>query len=218
MSIKVNVFCFYSLIYKICAFSYDAKSESVKLEVDRKTRRTAPINILSGILLKTVLFLDENQPKLLIAGIFKDKGDSLGLLFKSKKSYIYWSFDVFNELAVHFESVIKSFTDKSKFKFALESGEGISMKNSFGTQYVILNDNEHSVALSKSEWDNFVRNLPILNSHCRDLFMIEDSIKELIKNLICEEDVSEKLINLPWNLTNRLQEEISVLKTDGSSR
>lgn len=47
------------------------------------------INVLTGIFLKMVFFLDHDLMKCVITGIFKDREDSLGVLFKGKKGVYF---------------------------------------------------------------------------------------------------------------------------------
>lgn len=48
-------------------------------------RRTPAINLLTAIFLKSVYFLDQSLSKSAFVGIFKDREDSMGMLFKGKE-------------------------------------------------------------------------------------------------------------------------------------
>ncbi|KAG8334558.1 hypothetical protein J6590_087475 [Homalodisca vitripennis] len=57
-------------------------STAMDLEPTRIPRRKEPINSLTGIFLKSVYFIDCDLSKCVIVGFVKNRGDSLGILFK----------------------------------------------------------------------------------------------------------------------------------------
>lgn len=154
----------------------------------RLPKRTTPINLLTGIFLKSVYFLDAELCKSVIIGIFKDRGDSLGVLFKGRRGYVYWSFDVFNQFAVHFNEITVALENNTKFYFKLDSGEDVKITNVFGKAHVFVFDKEHTLSLNSSEWTQFINNLPLIHRELQDLFVNELLIKQYITSLMLDED------------------------------
>lgn len=189
------------------------------MDVDaaRQLKRKTPINLLTGILLKTVHFLDADLTKFVTVGIFKDRGDSLGVLFKSKKSYTFWSYITFNQFAVHFNNITEAFQNKSKLKVQLDTGEDVILKQVFGNYHLALYDGERTVTLTHAEWKQFITNLPLINSHLSLMFEHEEDIKTFIRDLFCGDEEKVNFVDVPCNLTNKLYEEVTILKKHESS-
>lgn len=182
----------------------------------RQPKRKNPINLLTGILLKSVHYLDKDLTKFVTVGIFKDRGDTIGVLFKSKKTYVFWSYETFNQFAVNFKDITKAFENKSKFKVQLDSGEDVISKQVFGNFYLSLYDGERTVTLTQAEWKQFILNLHIINLHLTKLFLFENDIKIFIKDLFCNNEKDVNFVDLPWNLTNTLYKEVELLKQNES--
>ncbi|KAG8335117.1 hypothetical protein J6590_076293 [Homalodisca vitripennis] len=133
-------------------------STAMDLEPTRIPRRKEPINSLTGIFLKSVYFIDCDLSKCVIVGFVKNRGDSLGILFKGKRNKTKF--------------YIKSDTEE----------EDIKVTNVFGRMHVFLFDGEHTLTLNKHEWDQFTANIPLMHIVLRDLFLIEEPVKTAIEN------------------------------------
>ncbi|KAG8241146.1 hypothetical protein J6590_093346 [Homalodisca vitripennis] len=179
-------------------------STAMDLEPTRIPRRKEPINSLTGIFLKSVYFIDCDLSKCVIVGFVKNRGDSLGILFKGKKGCVYWSFDVFNEFSQHFNSVSLALETSHRFYVKADGGEDIKVINVFGKQCVFIYDGEHSLTLNKHEWNQFIANIPLMHIVLRDLFLIEEPIKTAIEN--SDSDL------LPSRIAHRLSLEIELFK------
>ncbi|KAG8315276.1 hypothetical protein J6590_074374 [Homalodisca vitripennis] len=139
-----------------------------------------------------------------IVGFVKNRGDSLGILFKGKKGCVYWSFDVFNEFSQHFNSVSLALETSHRFYVKADGGEDIKVINVFGKQCVFIYDGEHSLTLNKHEWNQFIANIPLMHIVLRDLFLIEEPVKTAIEN--SDSDL------LPSRIAHRLSLEIELFK------
>ncbi|KAG8269972.1 hypothetical protein J6590_095497, partial [Homalodisca vitripennis] len=179
-------------------------STAMDLEPTRIPRRKEPINSLTGIFLKSVYFIDCDLPKCVIVGFVKNRGDSLGILFKGKKGCVYWSFDVFNEFSQHFNSISLALETSHRFYVKADGGEDIKVINVFGKQCVFIYDGEHSLTLNKHEWNQFTANIPLMHIVLRDLFLIEEPVKTAIEN--SDSDL------LPSHIAHRLSLEIELFK------
>ena len=169
-------------------------------------RRTQPVDTLGSIFLKSVFFLTSDLSKSVIVGIFKDKGTSLGVLFSSKKGYAFFPHTSFNEIAVHFAAIKKAFEDKTKIRIKFDSKVEINSKLVFGKYFISLYDGERTVTLNQSEWNQFDKNIQLINSHIRNLFVCEDLIKTAVHNLYTNDSTTGELLELPWNFSNQLFE------------
>lgn len=179
----------------------------------RIPKRTAPPNLISGVFLKSVFFLDPELSKFIVAGVFENKGNSLGIVIRTKKSFIYWSYDIFNQLIVHFEKVTEALdTPKNKPHIKLEGGEDIRMYSVYGKLYVALYDGERTVSLNKSEWNQFILSLPAVYTSLRDLFTNEDLIRSFIADLVTTGLTAVPPESLPPVIVNRLIEEVGLYK------
>ena len=187
--------------------------ESMDVDPTRLPRRQEEINVLSGIFLKSVYFLDRDLTKSVIVGIFKNRGDSLGILFRGKKSNVFFSYDLFNQFAVHFNDITVALETKKRLVVRLDSGEDMRVMPMWGTHCVSLRDKEHSVTLNTFEWSQFTNNLPLVNRCLRDLFMSEEFIKDFLRQAISSEE-EFVLINteLPCPVVDRLIDEIQYYK------
>ncbi|KAG8282061.1 hypothetical protein J6590_045985 [Homalodisca vitripennis] len=191
--------------YKTETETMEDPSTAMDLEPTRIPRRKEPINSLTGIFLKSVYFIDCDLSKCVIVGFVKNRGDSLGILFKGKKGCVYWSFDVFNEFSQHFNSVTLALENKTKFCIKSDTEEeDIKVTNVFGRMHVFLFDGEHTLTLNKHEWDQFTANIPLMYIVLRDLFLIEEPVKTAIEN--SDSDL------LPSRIAHRLSLEIELFK------
>lgn len=156
------------------------------------------INVMTGIFLKSVCFLDSELTKCVISGVFVNRNNSLGVLLKGRKGCVFWSFDILNQFHVSvFNTVTLAVEEKRKFNYTLSTGESIKVTSVFGKQHVFLSDGEHTLSLNSSEWVQFVNNLPIILTHLVDLFSYETVIKEFIEEVLNNEEGSENPPQLP---------------------
>jgi hypothetical protein len=178
-------------------------------------RSIEPINVLTAIFLKTVYFLDTDLLKCLITGVFKNRDNSLGILLKGRRGFIFWSLDILNEFFIHFNSVTLKLEGKQKYHFGLDSGEGIKVVNVFGKQHVFLNDREHTLALNNTEWTQFINCLPAVYTHLGELALFEHSIKNNIQQILNLEEKEEEntiISDLPSWISKRLIEDVLLYK------
>lgn len=152
------------------------------------------IDLLCGVFLKSVYFLDESLIKSVIVGVYKNRGNSLGISFKGRRGYVYWSYDTFNQFAVRFNEITIAIETKSRCHITLESGKDIKVTHIFGNIHVFLCDGEHTITLKPDEWSRFINSLPMINREVRDLFMDELLIRQYITSLLSDEDHTTTLI------------------------
>jgi len=174
-------------------------------------RAKEPINLLTGVFLKSDYHLDNDLTKCVVTGIFKNRGNSLGILFKGRKGCVYWSYDAFCQLATRFNDVTLAVEGKTQFSFKVDTGEDIRVNMIFGHQYAYVSDGEHSVTLNQNEWCMFVNNLPLIYTSFRELFYNEDVIRTFIDRVIADEEecTDHQLSSLT---AERLVNEISLYK------
>lgn len=193
---------------------------SVSMDVDpiRLSKRKEPLNLLTGIFLKSVFFLDKDTSKKVLVGIFKNRGDNLGVAFSGRRGSIYWSNDIFNQFLVYFTDISNAFKNNTKFIKRLETGEDIKLQNVFGKQHAFLYDGESTITLNQSEWNQFTANLPLVFRELRKLFLFEDLIKSYIFQILSSKEVYETPPNgLSTYLSDRLFDEVIVYKNGCSS-
>lgn len=176
-------------------------------EVIALPKLTEPIDTLNGIFLSKVFFLNENYSKSLTVGIFKNRAYSLGLMFKGRHDYVYWSFDIFNQFSVNFNNITKALEQNKKIYLEINGKEFIKVLDIFGTPHVFLSVEDGTLTLNLLEWSQFVSSLPLIHFELLELFYDE----ELIKQFICGGSSSPSP-----NILNRLVFEIS--KLNGCSR
>lgn len=196
------------------------------VEPTRLPRRREPIDLLEGIFLKTVTFLNTDLSKSVIVGIFKNRANSLGVLFTGRKGCVYWSHDVFNQFAVHFDAVTAALEGRKTVTYGIDSREDVKVHSVFGKTHVFLYDGEHTLTLNSVEWRHFVNNLPLVQRSLRELFWREDLIRQYLYDLaVYKQNGSGGGENecpkteLPAYLADRLFDEVAVQcynKTRGS--
>lgn len=183
------------------------------MDVESARRRTEPINMLTGIFLKSVYPLAADYSKSVIVGIFKNKGDSLGVLFKGPKEYVYWSYDVFNQFAVHFNTVTLAVGEKKKIIVKIDAGRGedIKVRNVFGKAHVFLYDGEHTLSLNSANWNQLVNNLPLVYRSMRELFLVENSIQDFVRDYLTTEEGKAETTLSPV-IADRLTDELELYR------
>lgn len=173
--------------------------------------RAEPINQLTGIFLKSVYFLDTALTKSFIAGIFKNRENSLGVLFTGRKGSVYWSYDTFNQLAINFNAITLA-VEQHDGRAYFGPAKNILVCRVFGKPYVFLHDDEkkHSLSLNSAEWTQFVNNLPLVYKSLRELFMVEDSIGDFVCNYLSRKDDLLPDTTLSPLLVERLTDELQL--------
>ena len=177
---------------------------NMDLEPERIPRRKEPINLLTGIFYKCVYFLESELTKCVILAFVKNRGNSLGLLFKGRKGAVFFSHDTFNEFASHINEITVAL---EKPEMYLLKGENFHIKvlRVFGKHHVFLYDGEHTLSLNSSEWTQFVNNLPAVYRELRNRFLIEDIIINYIINIL---DNDNENITVPIGLSPYVRERI----------
>ena len=198
----------------------EPSGEEVSMEPQIILKPKEVINVLTGIFLKMVFFLDHELLKCVIVGISKNRNNSLGILFKGKKGSVFWSRDVFNQFNIStFNNVTIAVEEKKKFSHSLDTGESIKVNSVFGKQHVFIHDGEHTFTLNSSEWVQFINSLPLVYTHLSDLFPLEEVIQEFITEVLGSEEGSEKPPPLP-RFSTQLYNELLLYKrwpfTNGS--
>src|SRR5436190_13252124 len=126
-----------------------SETEPVKMELEpeRIPRRKEPINLLTGIFYKCVYFLESELTKCVILAFVKNRGNSLGILFKGRKGAVFFSHDTFNEFASHINEITVAL---EKPEMYLLKGENFHIKvlRVFGKHHVFLYDGEHTLSLN----------------------------------------------------------------------
>src|SRR5436190_18188310 len=91
-----------------------AEAGSMDIELQRIPRRKEVLNLLTGIFLKSVFFLDPELTKCVIVGFVKNRGNSLGVLFKGRKGAVSLTSNTFNQFAVHFNEITMAWKKRGK--------------------------------------------------------------------------------------------------------
>jgi len=125
-------------------------------------RLKEPLNLLTGVFLKSVYFLDPELIKCLIVGLFKSRNYNLGLAFKGRKGAVFWPFETFIQFVPDFNKVTVAIETKGKLVLEAGSGESIKVCMICGKPFVFLYDGEHSLSLNFKEWNLFLNNLPLV--------------------------------------------------------
>lgn len=184
----------------------------------RVPQRKEPIDLVSGIFLKTVYFLNYNLNKCVIIGIFKNRGNSLGILFQGRKGSAYWSLDTFKQFSAQFNDIKNALENQTKYYWRLDGGEDIKVKMVFGRSCAFLYDGEHTLTLNQNEWCQFLGYVPIVNRCIRELFNNELLIQEYIHNIVNESEDTLKPEHLPSLIADRLLDEVRNGGCSGVSR
>ena len=191
----------------------DVKPVSMDVELTRIPKRKECLNLMTGVFLRSVYFLAGDLSKCAIVGIFKNRGDALGIAFNGKKTCVFWSYNVLNQFAIYFNDITASLETKTKQYFKLDTNEDIRVRNLFGKMHVLLYDGERTLALNAAEWTQFVNNLALVNTSLRDLFINEDLIQNYVRDLVVNEgEIPPPPEGLPEIYINRLADEVSLYK------
>lgn len=159
--------------------------------------KLALTNMVSGVFLKNLFFLNTECSKFAITGLFHDRSFGLGMGVFSKKSSIFLNYDTISQL-VPLVSTVNTALEAGggKHVFQLESGEGIVARKLFGKWYVHLSDTKNSVTFSGLEWIRFVSCLPILLITMQKLSLDEENLRTFITNALSQSDPVEVPVEL----------------------
>jgi len=189
-------------------------------QLKRKKRKInkvpLPPNTLREVFLKDIIYLDEDCSKFLVVGYFESYKHKVGILLKTGKSYVFWPYQTFTELAVHFDNITSSFSSETKQGYSIRTAEGytLKVKKVFGNLYVSIHDKEHSILLNRDEWVQFMRSLHEVMKYLIELFTNEQLIQLFIDRVLVaeEEDDAVPPEGLPTHITNKLVDEVLFFK------
>lgn len=167
-----------------------------------------PINLLTGVFLKSVYFLDPELTKCAITGIVKNRDSSLGVIIKGKRGCVYWSYDSFCQLCDRFNLITLALLEKRSENIKTDEGSSIKVNNVFGNQYAYISDGEHSLSLNLVEWNQLIKNIPVICRNLLELFYLEVFIKDFIDQVLA--DAKEQTDELPSDVADRLRSELSI--------
>lgn len=156
----------------------------VCLDVDPCTLikpKVEPTNMVSGVFLKNMFFLNAECSKFVITGLFHDRSFGLGLAVFSKKTSVFLNYNIVSQLVPLITTVTAALeAGGGKHVFQLESGEEISARKLFGKWYINLFDRVNTVAFSLPEWLRFVSCLPVLLITMQELSADENRLQSFI--------------------------------------
>lgn len=176
-----------------------------------------PPNLLKEVFLKKIFYLDRSLSKFAVVGVFERLDRKLGLLVRSGRSFIFWDFDTFNQMSVHFDKITKSLRNtesSSKFKITANGNE-ITIRKVFAKWYVLVRDKKRrNILLNESEWTQLLCNLPQIQKHFSELFVCENPIHSFVDLLIAAKDDDDAIPpkGLPSHLVNQLVDEVLFFK------
>lgn len=186
----------------------EVNTDTMDVELIRVPKRREPIDVMNNIFLKTVHFVNPDLSKCVILGIFKNRGNSLGVLFKGRKGSVFWSLDNFNQFSVYFNDIHSALQNQKRFYHRLDGGEDIKTKNVFGRSCAFLYDGDHTLTLDRNEWSQFISYLPIIHRDINILFYNEHLIQEYIQNINSSLEDVLKPDGLPSLIADRLLDEV----------
>lgn len=188
----------------------------IKTKAKRKnTKVPLPQNALREVFLKNIFYLDRDYSKFIVVGYFEKFDESVGVLFKTGKSYAFWPYDIFNDLVVHFEEISDSLkAGKSGYSIKISKGYELKVRKVFGSLFVSIRDKERTVLLNQSEWGQLVRNLHEVKKHLAELFSNEQLIKLFIERVLIAESEDDAVPpdGLPTHFVNKLIDEVLFFK------
>lgn len=193
-----------------------SKYLKVKSKKKKNTKIALPQNELRKVFLKNIYYLDRDYSKFIVAGYFESLEQSVGILLKTGKSYIFWPYNTFNDLVVHFDQITSSLLSEAKKGYSIRNTDGyeLKVKKVFGNIYVSLRDKERTILLNQSEWTQFTRNLYEVKKHLAELFVNEQLIKLFIDRVLVAEEEDDAIppLGLPGHFVNKLVDEVLFFK------
>ena len=182
----------------------------------RNTKVILPQNTIREIFLKNIFYLDKSYSKFVVTGYFESIDHTVGVLFKTGMSYIFWPYSTFNDLAVYFDNITSSLVsgDKKGYYIRNDDGCAIKIKKIFGNLYVSIYDKERTISLNQSEWVQFTRSLHEIKKHLVELFTNEKLIQLFIDRVLVSEEEDDAIPpeGLPVHIINKLIDEVLFFK------
>lgn len=184
--------------------------ESCKVEEIKKSG----INLVTGVFLKSIFFLNPECSKFVLAGVFSDHDNSVGILIKGLKGAVFLTPLILNQFIVHANQITLALNNITGVqRFSIDSGEEIVVKKVFGKGYAKLFDGHHTLTISADEWTQFINCLPILKRQVNELFLCEDLLQSYIIQVLASDEAYESAPpGIPPHLCDRLFDEIQYLK------
>lgn len=194
-----------------------AVGNQLKQKQKRKNVKVSlPPNTMREVFLKNIFYLDKDYSKFLVVGYFESYEHKIGILLKTGKSYVFWSYQTFNDLAVHFDNITSSLCSETKQGYSIRTTEGytLKVKKVFGNLYVSIHDREHSILLNHDEWVQFMRSLHVVKKHLVELFTNEQLIQLFIDRVLISEEEDDAIPpeGLPTHITNKLVDDVLFFK------
>jgi hypothetical protein len=173
-------------------------------------RQNEPINLITGVFLKSVYFLDQEFTKCLVSGIFINRDSSLGVLIKGKKGIVFWTYDSYCQLVDRLNEITLAMLGNYQCSITLDTGANIKIIKVYGHQYAYVSDGEHTLALNSREWNQLLIFVPTVSRVLLELFYLEDLIKIFISNILSDSDYSPN--QLPPHIVETLFREVNLYK------
>lgn len=189
--------------------------EALIAKKKKPTKIALPHNTLRETFLKKIYYLDNDYSKWLAVGLFQKLDKNIGVLIKTGKSYLFWSYNNFNQLSVYFNGITEALNGSpGTISVRTPGGYEIKVRKVFGKQFVSLRDNERTILLSTDEWSQFLRNLSQVKKHLAELFVLETDIQTFIERVLKAENEDDAVPpdGLPAYIVNQLIDEVLLYK------
>jgi len=200
----------------------EASENQVYLDGGKKKKKrrvmkvSLPPNTIREVFLKNIFYLDKDYSKFVVVGYFESYEHRVGILFKTGKSYVFWSYQTLNDLAVHFDNITSSLIGEAKTGYSIRNAEGyaLKVKKVFGNIYVSVSDKERTVLLNSDEWVQFMRSFHVIRKHLIELFTNEQLIQLFIDRVLVSEEEDDAIPpeGLPTHITNKLVDDVLFFK------
>lgn len=174
-------------------------------------------NVLKHVFLMNLHYLDTSLKKFTAIGVFQNRYQGVGILIKAGNTHMFWSYDAFNQLSVHFDKITETLSDPGTGPVVsfpvlrLINGEELRVRKVFGKLYVAARDKERTILLKAEEWFQFIRVLDRIKKHLAELFIQEPEILTFIQRAF-EEDDAIPPEGLYTHFVNQLTDEVLYYK------
>lgn len=176
-------------------------------------RRHAPPNLITGVFLKSIFFLNPDSSKYIIVGVFQDRGNSVGVLVKARRGHLYYTSEKFNQFLVIANKVTEALeTDRSHRFSSLDSDQDVVVKKVFGKKHALLYDGVRTLSLTSAEWAQFTNSLQCVQRQLTELFLCEDLLRSYVIDILNSEEYVTPPQGLPSHLCDRLFDEVQYFK------
>lgn len=181
-------------------------------ELIRRVKKVS-VNLVTGVFLKSIFFLNHECSKYVLVGVFSDYGNSVGYLIKGPKSSVFLTPSIFNQLIVYVNQITEALKATGVHRFSIDSGEDIVVKQVFGKRYAALFDGKHTLTLSADEWTQFTNSLPCMSRQVNELFFCEDLLRSyIIQVLASDQEYETAPPGIPLHLCDRIFDEVNYYK------